>query len=138
MQVSEWSFEWAIRVAAAVRELPDRAREIPDAPGDPPHSQLYLRTFFIVVLVPPPPGVRGRVRTAIFQRKPGVSGRFRPGSGWRFCFNFHVDLKYSWALNPEVTSSTAGHCILKLTDGPSDMDMFERGALGYNSKKGKH
>ena len=45
---------------------------------------------------PSPRGVRGRVRTVIFQWRSGVLSRFRPGSVGKF--NFYFGLKYGWVM----------------------------------------
>ncbi len=58
-------------------------------------TQLYLRTLFIFVLVPPR-GVQGRVRTVTFLRESMILGRFRPESGGKSNLIFYFDLKYGW------------------------------------------
>ncbi len=60
-----------------------------------PSFPAVLRTFLILLLSPFPPGW-GRVRTAIFQRKVGVLGRFRAGSGGKFICYLYFGFKRSW------------------------------------------
>ncbi len=56
-------------------------------------QDVYVRTFFILILVAPS---LGRVRTAISFREATVLARFRPGSGGQFNIDFHCDRKCSW------------------------------------------
>ncbi len=56
-----------------------------------------LKTILDFILGPPSPGgSRGRVRTAIFLKKSGVLGRFRPGSEGKPTFYSYFGPKRSW------------------------------------------
>ncbi len=59
------------------------------------------QSFNFSLASPPQGGPRRRVRTAIFLRRPRVSGRFQPGSGgniyiYIYIYNFDFGPKRSW------------------------------------------
>ncbi len=77
------------------------AEVTPHCPGPTCISPVAFKVVLYLCLAPPPPGIRGQVRTVIFHGKSMIWDRFLTGSGGYSNLNLHFDLQYSWGTNQE-------------------------------------